>query len=405
MKKIVIYILILCIAVSAAGCSDKANAAGDFSEDNAGTWYCYGNLESDELVINDGTWEYLSAENDEKTITAKGTFSYDKDMEGFKLEDEMSTTTYAVYPVKDGILEFKGYKYLRSENSRSGFDEFEGSWYEDGDREKDYFMFEPLDGAKNGAVKWKFFESQDMGNVSADSGDLVWSGLKNAFIADYGYENFAVLTLEDTGELSSDGKTYILLKDEDIYEEDDSSLQEDIIKDGYYYLNGDLKSESLYFYTIDNTVDLDVPGNDTVEGTYSVSGNILTVSVGNIQFEYEIQGDMLVDEYGDKYLRDSYAEDSELSLSNDLITETWYYVEGDSESGGIYFYTDGNVDIKSPDGDIISSTYSISDSMVRIIGDDVDLELEVVGGDGLTLYYKDESSEDIYFYAAGKDDI
>jgi len=41
-----------------------------------------------------------------------------------------------------------------------------------------------------------------------------------------------------------------------------------------------------------------------VEGIYSISGNILTITVGDWEFDYEIKGEgtILVDDYGDEYL-------------------------------------------------------------------------------------------------------
>jgi len=234
MKKIVICVLVLCLVLFAAGCSNESDKIGKFTEANAGTWYRYGNINENTLIIKDGgIWEVYGGrdENGDKTISAKGTITYDEEAEWFGFEDEMSNKIYVCQPAADGIFEFNGDKYLLGENSILGFDEYVGSWYVDGDRENDYFLFEFVE---DDSVMWKFFHSSGGGHISTDYGRLVWNGLKNAFIAYQGSEDFAVLTLEDSGELSSDGKTYILLKDdyedeEDYYDYGSSSQDMDII--------------------------------------------------------------------------------------------------------------------------------------------------------------------------------
>ena len=80
-----------------------------------------------------------------------------------------------------------------------------------------------------------------------------------------------------------------------------------IVTSGFYYHNGDLDSDSLWFFS-DYTVDYDSPGADTVEGAWSVDGDTLTIIWNDtgeeIYLSIEDSGKTLVDAQGERFLLD-----------------------------------------------------------------------------------------------------
>lgn len=211
MKRILLGVLILSLLIFTAGCFNKTDEMEKFLKAKTGSWSRNGNLDDFSLIINDdGTWEYYGDRDEDGDImlTGKGTISYDKEDKCFGFEDEMSNKIYICYPKTQDVIEFNNYRYIREEYSKNGFDDYLGKWYVDGDTDNDYFLFEE---AENGSVMWSFFESDGIGHVSVDSGNLVWNGLNDVFIAEDYPDDFAVLTLMDSGELSCNGEDFILV--------------------------------------------------------------------------------------------------------------------------------------------------------------------------------------------------
>jgi hypothetical protein len=325
-KYLALTLAVICAAAFLYGCSDDNNSSGGkeiemFLADGVGEWYRCGDRNGELLTITeDGAWEVTSHDG---AVTAKGKLAmseFDKGVVQF--ENEMSNKMYQAIPVKDGSrLNFDGYIFVRKDYAAYGLDQFDGSWYVDGDRDNDYYTFE--------GGEWKFYEAQGSGHVSTESGLLVFDGGNLLAVARRTSDEdapFAELTYGDN-ELTGGGKTYVLLEDieytadsdaytnEDGYIDDDhideyiasefgGSAEHEVTTGIFYYRQGNWELDSLYFYD-DGTVDLDSPGQETVEATYSVSGSVLTITFGGNDWLYDISYDgsvqILTDEYGNQY--------------------------------------------------------------------------------------------------------
>lgn len=410
MKRILTGMLILCLMVLAAGCSEEANASNDpakFAEANSGTWYRYGNTQDDKLIIyDDGTWEHYE---DSETISAEGIIEYDKEDKKLDFVNVAERIYFPCFMYDDGALEFNFSRYFPEENSMDGFDEYFGSWYLDGDTSKEYLTINTFG---ESTVRWLYSVPLDETGQSVEqrSGELIWNGIKNVFIADdYPDEDFAVFTIKDTGVLSSNGKDYILVKYDDYYE-DDFETEDDYDNDDLqvmgvnFYLNGDHESEVLCLYLEDNTFSITAPDwPDDILGTYSVDDSIVTLTVGENEFYYEVKDNStkLVDEYGNEYVYigeyDFETEADSSSQETDIIGGEFYYLNGDSESESLYFFTiDNTVDLDIPGQDTIEGAYSISGNILTVIVGETEFYYEI-SEDGTKLVdeYGDEYLCDI----------
>jgi len=389
LRKLISTLLVICLTVSITGCSPDnsqdsppisptsyPNDSGDsnkeierFLKDAVGDWFRFGNLYDESLeILGDGTWVYLDRYVDGRAeLLATGTIKFNEfDEDVMQYEDEMSNRRYACNPVKDGILYFNGRPYIHKEDSILGLDQYEGDWYIDGDRDKDYYKFE--------SGEWRFYEASGMGHssTSSESGYLIWHGGKDVLVADLAsgeYNPFAIFTIEGE-ELKSGGKSYVRVEfdyeafrndddwwnddddwwnddddwrdedddwwnedddwrdeDDDRRDEDDDWRDEDDDGDGdkgyegdaygedshtdgsvetgvFYYRQGNPGLDSMYFYS-DDTVDIDSPGYETIEGTYTAGTNTLMIWIYDEMFEFTIyteQGILILeDEYGNKY--------------------------------------------------------------------------------------------------------
>jgi hypothetical protein len=349
----------MCLIVALAGCGDSSDSGSNadsgsggsgsnsnsdgnlakeiaaFLEDGIGQWYRCGDRNSDVLTIFEGgTWALTSADGE---ITGKGTLAMSEFDEGVvQYENEMSNQIFPAIPVEDGsLLNYGGTTYVRSDYTAYGLDQFDGSYYLDGDRDADYYTFE------NG--EWKFYEAQGAGHFSTQSGLLIFNG--GDLIVD-GYRvsgeepPFDVLTNSADDTLISGDKSYVKLEDaESTYDSDaydyngngyldddemedylagvvnggensggSASTENEIIVGIFYYRMGNSDLDSLYFYD-DGTVDLDSPGYDTVEATYSVDGDQLTIvyegesQALTISYDGDVQA--LTDEWDNQYLSKS----------------------------------------------------------------------------------------------------
>ena len=96
-----------------------------------------------------------------------------------------------------------------------------------------------------------------------------------------------------------DGRGDILPDDfdnDDYFEPNDAGWNMDIKTGVFYYLDGEIDSDSMFFYE-DNTVDCDWPGEAWNSWPYYIDGNILTITDGgdvSISFVIEDDGNTLV---------------------------------------------------------------------------------------------------------------
>ncbi|MDR1559826.1 MAG: hypothetical protein LBS84_09055 [Clostridiales bacterium] len=195
---------------------------------------------------------------------------------------------------------------------------------------------------------------------------------------------------------------------------------------GYYYYDGDEEAGSLYFYS-DGTVDIEDPDGETVEGEYSIDGDVVTVTLDDEEATLEIiDEDTLESEGGDTFTRSTGSDPAEEAV---IETSEYYYLDGDTEAESLYFYTDSDVvDFEVPGGEYtVEGEYSIDGSTVYVVlaadGGEEEVILEII--DSFTLesdaglfvrnggivtsqfYYLDdgEYAESLYFYDDGTVDL
>jgi len=342
-RKLITALTVLFVAAALAACSAAGDLKG-FLAKAEGDWYFYGNS-ADALVrvYEDGKWEYYAPKSENGGLRLEwGRVTYDSDNKSYMLTDENGGVSYTC-ELKDGLMSFKSGTLVAAEESRDLAERFDGEWYPDADENADHYEF------TNG--RWKFWK----GSGSSDSGILMYRGGDRktlTCIDPYADEPFAIFTVEDTDKLMSGGKTYVRaeapkapespatdialaeehsISDEENAKDGGDSFEDAVITTGvFYYLHSDSELESLYFIS-GNTVDIDSPGEDTVEGTYSVSGDILTITIDGEDYEFIIRTEqgvqILEDAWGDQYW--SNTENDDDSFEETVITTyTFYYRDG-----------------------------------------------------------------------------
>ena len=155
-----------------------------------------------------------------------------------------------------------------------------------------------------------------------------------------------------------------------------SALNEDsnrsIIYTNFYYLNGEIGETSLYFF--DNVrVDVDVD-DGTVEAEYTKKGNEITLTaIGKKLGTMRLLNPMTIKDNGNG---DLYTIDD--SFNAKLETTEYYYENGDKNAGSMFFWSDGNVDLMTPDGDEATARYSTNSYWVTLELDGKKLDVEII---------------------------
>lgn len=141
----------------------------------------------------------------------------------------------------------------------------------------------------------------------------------------------------------------------------------------YYFLNGDMESDSFYFYS-DGTMDFYYYArSETTTHDYSVDGDeIVIYGAYNIdRYKVTIVDEYsLVDEYGDTYSRiTSYNTPSAPTYYNWDISGKYLYLNGDTDNDYLYFYSDGTMEIfYSSSGDTDTWDYGYDEGQVTVFG-------------------------------------
>ncbi|MGI6507925.1 MAG: hypothetical protein ACOX4A_06005 [Saccharofermentanales bacterium] len=403
MKQMVVWALILILVGSLAGCggSEKKpeGVLETFLSKAAGDWYCCGNLEDRKLTINaDGTFviDYDSETTDE------GNIDYDEDMELLSFDGQEQG--YVCELLDDDTLEFWGWHYYRAEQSIE-FGRIYGDWYLDGDTDLDYYAFE--DG------KWMLMGATDNGHETAGQGYVEYRGTKEyplQLFENYSDSGEPVVAFRIEGEdeliMEDGGTSYMRIDadddgsdDEEIDETDetDESDETDEEIDGNnwviadveesasglkfqypYFANGDVTGGRLFlgeeggFLTINPaseesygqySEDLDA---GTVTFTLDDSGESFTAFV-------EDNGAVLRSEEGDllicvaaQFLPDKNGEYPDAYYNHPIPPNSYYYQNGDHDSGSLFFYDILGVATTSPDGDVMGAYYSINGDVLQI---------------------------------------
>lgn len=76
---------------------------------------------------------------------------------------------------------------------------------------------------------------------------------------------------------------------------------------------------------------------------------------------------------------DSWFEDSE---KTDLVTGSYYYLDGDTDSDNIYFYNDNAVDFNTVGGDTVRGSWSVDGVTLTITWYEFDTTVEMTIKDG-----------------------
>lgn len=306
-KKLVAIFALCCLCLSIAGCSTAS--VEQFASDAAGTWHRHGNLQDVMIEVqSDGTWSYKGFDNGEWVTMGVGTIVYNQDYKSFEFINDMSTSVNMVGLDKDGALTFAS-GFYRAELSIDGFDQYDGDWYLDGDKDKNYFSLE--------GGEWSFSEAQDTGHVSVDSGYLVWDGKKNELVARKSPDEapFAVFTVGDDSELKKGVESYIRAENPaDAGDLDDSGSGDAdqnanenpplILFDTNYYLDGDVESPA-WCFSADGQAEFNYETTN-IKYTYTIQEQQITISSGGETMnELEIiDNNNLVDlKSGDIYIR------------------------------------------------------------------------------------------------------
>lgn len=295
MKKLMSWLLVLCLLAFLTGCSGgTAGKLNGFLAKAEGDWCVHGNSADEMLrVSKDGTWELHGVPDDEgeRAVIESGTISYEKDDDLFIFENE----DYAYYceSEKDGTLVFANSRYFPAEESCDLGERFNGDWYLDGDTNQDHYTFE--------AGSWTFWR----GSGSSEYGYLEYRGdeTQELIAIDPGTgEEFAKFSIAGEEELKIDGQSYIRTESELDYYAD--SFFNELYTNFFYYLNGDTDSYSLYFFE-DGSVDLDHPEDETVEGTFYIEEDTITITWNNMGGEMvltiEDKGETLIDAQDNHY--------------------------------------------------------------------------------------------------------
>lgn len=332
MKKLISICLALIVMVSIAACDGgKGGRLKELLREAEGNWYLHGNSRAEMLRISaDGSYEKFAALEDGEdfgTLNLVETgkiLALDKDATrpfSFNVNDDKHTR-YASDGILDGVLHHYDGNYYPASISGDLREKFGGEYYADGDMDQDYYEVE------NG--EWWFCRNDGSGIVSTDSGWLEYYGgdRQELRLLDSRGGLFATLSIVSETELADQtgGISYLLanalfsdyddnfggLGEETIgsdtyeYANNESSESNAFIKEfEFYYLNGDSDSISLYFFS-DGTVDIDVPGENTLEAVYSVDGGVVTIAAGAtddvLTMTIEDNGETLVDGSGERYV-------------------------------------------------------------------------------------------------------
>ena len=112
---------------------------------------------------------------------------------------------------------------------------------------------------------------------------------------------------------------------------------------GYYYLNGDYGEMSLYFYA-DGSLDVDYPGGEREEGTYTIDGDEITLDI-NDHYEYLtiINNEILEDDADNMYIRPP--EDEE---PPEIEPEEPWEVDKDASFDGVADVSSINMGVRYP---------------------------------------------------------
>lgn len=283
MKKVSVFAMLTIVFVLLAtlsGCGGGVNEE-DFISKVAGDWQRNGNLQDLRLkILDDGSWTNKELKDGTWEIVDQGVISYDEEYKTFNFENDNK-----FYPVEYSsdngeVLHYRNDNYYRADDSVDGFAAFDGNWYQNGDKNSDYYSFE------NG--EWKWYEPQDMAFVSVNNGNLAWDGATGELLA-MAYadgEVFAAFEPGDTEELMLDDVPYVLLEDITLDEDleandydfassDSDSMESEspIVLNTFYYLEGEIGGPSFFFYwddQVDYSENYDSP---IVEAVYTINEN------------------------------------------------------------------------------------------------------------------------------------
>lgn len=217
MKKFISAILAICVMMSLAGCSENSGNLKGFLADAEGIWYMYGDSSGEMLKISEGgAWELheVTESGGDRFISESGgadSIRYDSENKEWNLSG--NDKIYICKTTKDGLLIFKGTTFIAAEESRDLSERFDGDWYLDGDRDKDFYRFE--------AGEWKYWEAIGMGHSSTDGGYLIYRGgdTKELTAGDPVADNpLAVFSIVGDDEIKTKdgGQTYLRLESLDL---------------------------------------------------------------------------------------------------------------------------------------------------------------------------------------------
>lgn len=188
------------------------------------------------------------------------------------------------------------------------------------------------------------------------------------------------------------------------YSADENGDENGIVMGSYYYLDCDGGPVSLCFYD-DNTVDYDAPDSQTEKGTWSFEADVLIITFKgqNMEFTVEDGGMTVVDSFsteryvlGADYSRNEGSPDSYASESYEIVTNSFYYWDGDKEGSSLYFYADNTVDFDEPGEDTEEGVYYIdADTLIITWDSGSELKLYIEDGGAALVSVQDE-----YYYLA-----
>jgi hypothetical protein len=361
MKKFGVIAILCLLLTGLAACGGGGGNVEEFTAKIAGTWYQNANLLDDKLtVLEDGSW---TCEDPEEEFAEEGTINYNEEHKTFQFV--IGNTMYPV-TLTEGDTEILYYidNFYREQDSVSGYEEYDGSWYLNGDANGSYFVI--FDG------QWAYYE--DDVNVS-NAGYVEWNNAAGKLLLRVLPEEdpFAELDAATT-ELTSGGDTYILA--EGAAEEDYNEGGNVVIVEGgpvfdrYYYMEGDSEGEegSLYFYD-DGTVDFDSPGQPTAEGIWAYDGTELLISVMDEQQRYTVEegGNVLVLPDGSRIIVEGASNGAEETVDSanaggSLVFGEYYYYDGDVNDISWIFNDTGTAVYDDTSGFVFEGAFEVTDS-------------------------------------------
>lgn len=277
----------LCILLAAlSGCGGSGGGdVQDFTAKVTGVWQRSGNLQDMRLeILDDGSWTNQELKDGTWEIADQGIISYDKEYKTFNFENDDK-----FYPVEYSsdngeVLHYRNDNYYRTEASVDGFAAFDGNWYQNGDRDSEYYAF------ANG--EWKWYEPQGMGHVSVDNGNLAWDGAEGKLLAYADGEVFAAFDTSENGKLLLDDVPYVFMEDlasDEIPEAEDTASADNgndpaesglpILMNEFYFLDGEIGQPTFCFY-VDGQVDYDMSyDGETIKAVYTIDGDQITIKL------------------------------------------------------------------------------------------------------------------------------